>query len=245
MKLKIRSTWNKLRHKVSSVGEKMGLQGAFKALEKDAQLGRTLHSEVIAAMNTLQEKQPSIKELLEKAYGYAVLPAIGKASLVLGGAYGIGEVFVKNRVIGYAGIGKFDLGVQLGGTTFHEMIVFNEKEAWNRFKAGKYSFAADAGVAIVKAGAQASKGFGAPTVAFVFNEGGMLLDLAIGIQKFAFKPTVLGRLRTNEGAEPQKNQDTGSEDEGPVAQSQVAEEREDDNSDQSQNFNQRPPESNR
>jgi len=217
MDLKVKENWNKLKDKLSDkaskFGEKIGKHGPFKALEKDAQLGRTLHAEVIAAMNILQEKQPSVKELLQKSYGFAVIPSIGNASLVLGGDYGVGEVFVKDHVIGYAGIGKVTLGVQLGGTNFHQMIVFNNEENWKQFKAGKYSFAADAGVAIVKAGAQASKGFGAGTVAFVFNEGGMLLDLDIGIQKFVFKPSVLGKMRTTEGAEPEgdENKEKGDE----------------------------------
>ncbi|MBO9703319.1 MAG: hypothetical protein J7604_24100 [Sporocytophaga sp.] len=218
MELGIKEKWNKLKgklsEKASDFGEKIGKHGPFQALEKDAKLGRTLHSECIAAMNILQEKQPSVKELLQKSYGFAVIPAIGSASLVLGGDYGVGEVFVKDHVIGYAGIGKVTLGVQVGGTNFHQMIVFNNEETWKQFKAGKYSFAADAGVAIVKAGAQASKGFGAGTVAFVFNEGGMLLDLDIGIQKFIFKPTVLGKVRTTEGAKDEASKEEGENEEG-------------------------------
>lgn len=215
MDLDIKERWNKLKGKLSDkasqFGEKIGKQGPFKALEKDAKLGRTLHSECIAALNILQEKQKSVKDLIEKSYGFAVIPAIGSASLVLGGDYGVGEVFVKDHVIGYAGIGKVTLGVQVGGTNFHQMIVFNNEETWKQFKAGKYSFAADAGVAIVKAGAQASKGFGAGTVAFVFNEGGMLLDLDIGIQKFVFKPTVLGKVRSTEGALEEGENEEGEE----------------------------------
>jgi hypothetical protein len=183
------------------VGEKIGKFGPFKALEKDAKLGRTLHSDVIAALNILQENHKDVKKLLEKAYGFAVLPSCGRASLVLGGAYGVGEVFEKEKVVGYSGIIKLDLGVQIGGTNFHEVIVFNDKEVWKQFKAGKYAFSADAAVAIVKAGAQASRSFGAGTVVFVYNEGGELLDLSIGIQKFIFRQTALGKVRTTEGAD--------------------------------------------
>jgi len=181
--------------------KKIGKFGPFKALEKDAKLGRTLHSDCIAAMNTLQEKHKDVKELLEKAHGFAVVPGVGRASLALGGAYGVGEVFEKEKVVGYSGIIKVDLGVQIGGTNFHEIIVFNDKKVFKEFKGGKYAFSADAGVAIVKAGAQASRSFGAGTVVFVFNEGGELLDLSIGIQKFIFKKTVLGKTRTSEGAD--------------------------------------------
>jgi hypothetical protein len=235
LKEKIKQGYEKVSDKVSGLGgkakEKVGAQGVFKALEKDAELGRTLHSSAIAAMNTLQEKHPEIKELLEKSYGFAVIPEIGGSSLVVGGAYGIGEVFVKDHVIGYAAIVKVTLGVQLGGTTFHEMIVFNDEKVWEKFKGGKFSFAADAGVAIVKAGAQASKGFGAGTVGFIFNEGGMLLDLDIGVQKFVYKPTVLGKLRTTEGAE---NEDSENKKE--------SSEREDNENKENPSSKQRPPE---
>lgn len=183
------------------VGEKIGKFGPFKALEKDAKLGRTLHSDCIAAMNILQENHKDIKKLLKKAHGFAVVPSMGRASLVLGGAYGVGEVFEKDKVIGYSGIVKVDIGVQIGGTNFHEIVVFNDKKVWENFKKGMYAFSADAGVAIVKAGAQASRSFGAGTVVFVFNEGGELVDLSIGIQKFIFKQTVLGKARTTEGAD--------------------------------------------
>lgn len=200
------------------LGEKLGVHGPFKALEKDTKLGRTLHSDVIAALNKLQEKHPDVKEVLEKAYGYAVLPSVGRASLVLGGAYGVGEVFVKDRVIGYAAIIELTIGVQVGGTTFHELIVFNDEKAWKELKDGKYAFAADAGVAFVKAAAQVSKGFGGNTAVFVFNEGGMLLDLAIGLQKFTFKPSAVGRLRTSEQPEEQGQEAESAQGEGTETQ---------------------------
>lgn len=89
------------------------------------------------------------------------------------------------------------------------------------FKSGKLAFAADAAVEIVKAGAQASKGFGATSSIYVFAEGGMLLDLAIGGQKFIFKPAALGRMRTArggleeeaapEGGEARKREETDTE----------------------------------
>lgn len=204
---KIKAPVQKAGEKVS---EKVGVRGPFHNLEKEASLGRTLHSEVIAAMNRMQKKDPSLKEALEKAYGFAVIPSIGRASLVLGGAYGVGEVFVRDRVIGYAAIIELTIGVQVGGTTFHEIIVFNEESAWKQFKGGKYAFAADASVAIVKAGAQASKGFGSNTAVYVFDDGGMLLDLAIGVQKFTFKPAALGKLRTTEQASDQEGEDAES-----------------------------------
>jgi lipid-binding SYLF domain-containing protein len=191
---KFRSMIDAIKAPIEKAVEKVG--NPFHALEKEAQLGPVLHSEAIAALQLLQKKHGDVKKVLDEAAGFAVIPSIGRASLVLGGAYGVGEVFEKDRVIGYAAIVELTIGVQVGGTTFHELVVFHDEGALKNFKAGKYAFAADAVVALVKGGAQASKGFGATTTIYVFDEGGMLLDLAIGGQKFIFKPAGLGRMRT-------------------------------------------------
>jgi lipid-binding SYLF domain-containing protein len=194
-----------LKHQAEAAGGKVKAAGEkvkpFHALEKEAKLAPVLHAEVLAALKELKKKHPEIEKVLKESAGYAVVPQIGRAALVLGGAYGIGEVFVKDRVIGYAAIIEMTIGVQVGGTTFHEMVVFNDEGALKRFKAGKFAFAADAAVEIVKAGAQASHGFGGSSQIYLFAEGGMLLDLAIGGQKFVFKPAALGRLNTAKGLE--------------------------------------------
>lgn len=194
---KFRSMVEALKQPVETVAEKVSQP--FHALKKEAKLGPVLHSEVLAALKQLQQKHPEIKKVLDESAGYAVIPSIGRASLVLGGAYGIGEVFAHDRVIGYAAVIELTIGVQVGGTTFHELVVFHDEGSLKRFKSGKFAFAADAAVELVKAGAQASHGFGASSSIYVFADGGMLLDLAIGGQKFVFKPAALGRARTAKG----------------------------------------------
>jgi lipid-binding SYLF domain-containing protein len=190
-----------LKAPIKKVGDKVSeVSDPFKALKKEKKLGPVLHAEVLAALKQVQKKNPDLKQVLDKSAGFAVVPSIGRSSLVLGGAYGLGEVFKGDRVIGYAAIVEITIGVQVGGTTFHELVVFHDEGALKRFKQGKYAFAADAAVEIVRAGAQASKGFGESSSIYVFDEGGMLLDLAIGGQKFIFKPAALGRSRTTEGA---------------------------------------------
>ncbi len=208
---KFRSMVEALKQPVEAVSDKVSKP--FHALQKEAKLGPVLHAEVLAALKQLQQKRPEIKKVLEEAAGYAVVPSIGRASLVLGGAYGLGEVFVHDRVIGYAAIIEMTIGIQVGGTTFHELVVFHDEGSLKRFKSGKFAFAADAAVEIVKAGAQASHGFGASSSIYTFADGGMLLDLAIGGQKFVFKPAALGRTRTAEGGlEDQKEPAPDGED---------------------------------
>ena len=165
----------------------------FSLAEKEASVLKTLKSEVQAVLKRLQAEDPGLKEMLEKAHAYAVFPSVGKATAVIGGAFGKGEVFEGGNLIGYAGLAQLTLGVQIGGQTFSEVIAFENKHALGRFKEGRWAFAANASAVLVKAGAAASANYEQGAAVFVYSDGGMMLEAAIGAQKFFFRPAVLGR----------------------------------------------------
>jgi hypothetical protein len=141
-----------------------------------------------ATIKRLGEKDRGLGQMLKKAYGYAVFPAVGKASLVVGGSYGRGAVFERGKFIGHATLSQLTLGVQVGGDTFSEILVFENKEALDRLKKGKMSFAANASAVLVKAGAAGTKNFTNGVAAYAYSRGGMLLEAVLGGQKFSFKP---------------------------------------------------------
>ena len=146
-----------------------------------------LRKRVNATLKRLESKDPGLKKLLEKAYGYAVFPSVGKAALVVGGSYGRGAVFEKGKMIGYATISQMTIGVQIGGDTFTEILVFHDKQPLKRFKQGHMAFAANASAVLVKAAAAGTSDFKGVS-ALAYSSGGMLLELALGGQKFTFKP---------------------------------------------------------
>lgn len=148
---------------------------------------RTIHDDVQAALKRLDAEDPGLKRELKKAHGYAVFPAVGKAALVLGGAYGRGEVYERGKPIGYATIAQTTIGVQIGGETFTEVLVFKDKDSLERFKRGRTAFAANAAAVLVKAGAAGTADFEKGVAAYAYSEGGMLLEAAIGGQRFHFQ----------------------------------------------------------
>src|SRR5881409_1208705 len=111
---------------------------------------RTIHEDVQAALKRLNAKDPGLKQFLKKAHGYAVFPKVGKAALVIGGAYGRGEVFEQGKRIGFATIGQTTIGLEIGGDTFSQLVVFENKEALERFKRGRLAFTASASAVLVK-----------------------------------------------------------------------------------------------
>jgi lipid-binding SYLF domain-containing protein len=167
----------------------------FSLLGKEQAALKDLHEESKATVRRMSEEDPGLRQLLDKAHAYAVFPSVGKATVVIGGAYGKGEVFQCDQLIGYAGLAQLTLGVQVGGQTFSEIILFQDEASLGRFKAGRTAFAANASAVLVKAGAAATSNYDSGTMVFVSSEGGMMLEAAIGAQKFVFKPAALGRTK--------------------------------------------------
>ena len=52
---------------------------------------RSFFTRVDLTLKRLEAKDPGLKNLLKKAYGYAVFPSVEKAAVVIGGAYGRGR----------------------------------------------------------------------------------------------------------------------------------------------------------
>jgi lipid-binding SYLF domain-containing protein len=168
------------------------LKSAAIGLEKEATLGPVLSNDVNAALRRMIEHDPGLKGLLDTSYAYAVFPLVGKATAALGIGFGRGEVFEQGRLIGYAGIVQLTVGVQLGGQTCDELIIFENEGALERFKSGNLAFAMNASAVILKAGAAATTSYSSGTAVFVHPEGGLIFELGLGGQKFIFRKKALG-----------------------------------------------------
>ncbi|HEX3759840.1 MAG TPA: hypothetical protein VHW23_14095 [Kofleriaceae bacterium] len=166
---------------------------AISPIRTEQTVSKTVHPAAHGALAHLIERDETLRERLDKAAGYAIFPSVGKATAVLGATYGRGEVYERGRLIGYAAIIQVTIGVQLGGDTFIELVIFDEPEALKRFKESRIAFAANAALVIVKAGIAATRSSPPGADVRVVTEGGLLLETALGGQKFVFRPAVLTR----------------------------------------------------
>src|SRR5207249_4886856 len=114
------------------------------------------HSEAQAAIKAMQASHPELKGFMDDAYGYAIFPSIGKGGVIVGGAYGSGEVYEQGARIGYAEMKQGTVGAQLGGQTYRELILFENKAALDRFTREKVEFSANASAVALKTGASAT-----------------------------------------------------------------------------------------
>ena len=138
------------------------------------------------AVDRMTAADPSLSDVLGKAYGSAVFPKVGKGGVIVGGAYGRGVVHEQGMMIGYADLTQASVGAQLGGQTYSEIIAFENKAALDRFRQYKLEFSANVSAVIVKSGAAKAAKFNDGVAVFVQPRAGAMAEASVGGQKFTF-----------------------------------------------------------
>lgn len=170
---------------VATIG--FGLTGCHTA-PKSEESRASLDNAIQESMNAMRREDPSFGEFLDKAYGYAVYPTVGKGGFLVGGSYGHGEVFEQSKFIGYSDISQATIGAQIGGQSFTEVVVFEDKAALDKFIASEYAFTAQATAVAIKSGAAKNARFRDGVAVFTYIKGGLMAEAAAGGQRFRFQP---------------------------------------------------------
>jgi lipid-binding SYLF domain-containing protein len=79
------------------------------------------------------------------------------------------------------------VGLQAGGQSFSELLVFENKAALDRFTAGKFDFAAGASAVVLKSGVATNANFVDGVAVVVQPIGGVMVEAAIGGQQFTYQ----------------------------------------------------------
>ena len=154
-------------------------QGWKPELEKDSK----------EALSKMIADAPNLQTFKDQAYGYAVYPKITKAGLVIGGAAGEGVVFVKGGdAIGRSKLKQGSFGLQAGGQQYSEVIFFQHKEAFEKFKNGNLKFNAQASAVAIVPGASCDVAYQDGVAVFTRVKGGLRAEASLGGQHFSFVP---------------------------------------------------------
>ncbi|SMO58895.1 lipid-binding SYLF domain-containing protein [Solitalea koreensis] len=129
---------------------------------------------------------PLLKNVFEGAYGYVILPNVGKGAVGVGGASGNGIVYEKGKMVGKAKMSQVTVGFQFGGQAYRELIFFENKEALDHFKANKVEFSAQASAVAAKSGASANAKYTNGIMIFTQQKGGVMYEASVGGQKFKY-----------------------------------------------------------
>ncbi|MCX5635303.1 MAG: hypothetical protein NTW55_05640 [Planctomycetota bacterium] len=165
------------------------LAGAGCSTAPEEQEGKdVLASESQEAIALFKAKDPTIEKFFQKSYGYAIVPKIFKGGFIVGGAYGHGQVYEKDIMVGYCNMTQGTLGLSFGGEFYREIIFFKDKYDLDAFKSDEYTFAAQVTAIAAYAGVAAKADYKDGMAVFIMAEVGLMVDAAAGGQKFNYVP---------------------------------------------------------
>lgn len=138
------------------------------------------------AKSAFTENNKLIEQLFEKAYGYAILPNVGKGAAGIGGAAGSGIVYEKGEMVGTVKMRQFTAGLQFGGEAFREVIFFEDKATLERFKTNELEFSSQTSASDIKEDNVKDAYYKNGILVFTQKKTGLMYDASIGGQKFNY-----------------------------------------------------------
>jgi lipid-binding SYLF domain-containing protein len=156
--------------------------GSMRNTEED------LRKDASDARNEIRQNHSNAAELLENSAGYAIFPNVGKGAYIIGGASGNGVVYQNNTIVGYADLKQVDVGLQAGGKSFVEVLIFENDAALENFKEGGYELGANASAVILDKGVSRDIDFQDGVAVITMPKGGAMAGVSVGGQRFSFQP---------------------------------------------------------
>ncbi len=121
------------------------------------------------------------------AKAYVIFPNVGKGALIVGAASGHGAVYQNGTLIGTASMKQLDIGAQIGGEAYSELILFNSEASFERFKNDELEFTAQVSAVAVTTDATLNVPYSDDGIAiFTLPKGGLMAEVSVGGQKFEY-----------------------------------------------------------
>ncbi len=160
-----------------------GCETTPKTAEKQA----ALHTESDAALASFKASDPTLNDLMSRSVAWVLFPEVGKGGFIIGASHGKGTVYTHGGRVGFASLSQGTIGLQAGGQTFRELVVFMSQAEFDKFKKGDFSLEANASAVALKSGAARSADLGKGVVVFVETTGGLMAEAAIGGQVLKYE----------------------------------------------------------
>ncbi|MGC8625817.1 MAG: hypothetical protein ACP5I8_00135 [Phycisphaerae bacterium] len=140
------------------------------------------------AIREFKAAGPNMSKWISAAYAYAVFPSIGAGALGIGGAAGRGEVIRGGQRLGYCKMTQINIGAQIGGQSFAELILFQNQYTLSQFESGQTTFDARATAVAAASGAGTVANYQHGVMVFTLPLDGLMAQAAVGGQHFTYAP---------------------------------------------------------
>ena len=171
------------------------LSGAMACLSSCATVPETaaerdqLVSDSEATASKFRSEDPRTRSFFDNAYGHVVFPKITQGGVGIAGAYGRGVVYQGGRMVGYASMTQGTIGAQIGGMAWSEILFFENRWAFDKFKSNQFAASANASFAGPKQGGTNTLNYADGVMIFTLDTRGFAVTAAVGAQQFEYEPS--------------------------------------------------------
>jgi lipid-binding SYLF domain-containing protein len=139
-------------------------------------------------MAMFKQKVPAANDILARAKGILVMPAIYQGGIGVGGKYGEGALKINGKTVDYYNMIGASYGLQLGGQKKSLVIAFMDDHSLQEFQSSNgFEFGVDATAAVITVGADGRLNvtdLNKPILAFAVDQKGLMYNLSLAGSKF-------------------------------------------------------------
>lgn len=147
---------------------------------------RIIEDAALAKVEFLED-DPDMENFFTSSFGFIILPNVGKGGFGVGGAAGNGVAYQGGKQIGFAKMTQITIGFQAGGQVYSEVVFFEDKDAFDRFKENRIEMSAQVSAVAAASGASLNAKYVDGVAVFTRTKGGLMYEASVGGQQFKFR----------------------------------------------------------
>lgn len=148
-----------------------------------AERSKEIDAGVDSTLSRLRESSPDSRQLIERAAGVLVFPAVLSVSFGVGAEHGDGALRVSRKTVGYYSTSSGSIGFQAGAQSKAIVLLFMTPDSLAQFrKSDGWTAGADATVAMASVGANGridTNTMQQPVVGFVMSNAGLMAGVSL------------------------------------------------------------------
>ena len=103
-------------------------------------------------VSQMVERDPSLQRVLNRSFGYVVIPRVSEAAWGVGGTGGVGVAYERGRPVGHVTLRQISTGIQAGAQRYAQLIVFQTPQAFQSLRSGQFGLTAQATATVLGRG---------------------------------------------------------------------------------------------
>lgn len=133
------------------------------------------------------EANPKLQGYFDDAKAYVIFPNVGKGAIIIGAASGNGAVYERGVLVGMANMKQLDIGAQIGGKAYSEIIFLRTDRAVQDFMNDDFQFEGNiSAIAVNQAPPSFDVTYNDGFAVFSLPKEGLMAEVSVGGQKFEY-----------------------------------------------------------